>query len=295
MFFIAPLITLYSGHIILIVAAVIPAIFLLRFIYRSDRLEPEPKDLIWDLVKKGIISTFVAVMCERLGQLILNLFFAEETTLYNILMYFIVVGLSEEASKYVLLEKRTWDSPHFNCKFDGVVYAVTVSLGFALWENIEYVLNYGFETALIRAVTAVPGHACFGVFMGVWYGLAKSLSLKKDESASKTCRRLAVIIPAFIHGCYDYIATMTDPNSTIIFVVFVAVMFIASYLVVKRLSETDRYLDSEPATARKVVDINDPRVSYHAVDVESGDGESGYDPKVSYRPQEDSNQDNRRD
>ena len=66
-------------------------------------------------------------------------------------------------------------------------------------------------------------------------------------------------------------------------------------LIVKRLSETDRYLDSEPATARKVVDINDPRVSYHAVDVEGGDGESGYDPKVSYRPQEDSNQDNRRD
>ena len=67
-------------------------------------------------------------------------------------MYFVVVAISEEGFKYVLLKKRTWKSREFNCEFDGVVYAVFVSLGFALWENIFYVLSYGFATAVARLV-----------------------------------------------------------------------------------------------------------------------------------------------
>ncbi len=79
------------------------------------------------------------------------------STAYNVLLYFVVVALSEEGFKYLLLKKRTWYSSEFNCQFDGVVYAVFVALGFALWENISYVLMYGLGTAAIRAVTAVPG------------------------------------------------------------------------------------------------------------------------------------------
>ena len=242
MFFITPLISLYGGHIILIIAAIVPAFFLLRFIYRHDRLEPESPAIIKNLVLMGIVSTFIAVMCERLGSIILNLFFKEANTLYNFILYFFVVGLSEEASKYIVLKRTTWNSSEFNCKFDGVLYAVTVALGFALWENIEYVLMYGFTTALVRAVTAVPGHACFGVFMGAWYGLAKRCSLRGDEATSKKCLAISIGMPAVIHGCYDFIATMTNAYSTIIFIAFVALMFIICYTVVKRLSANDEYL-----------------------------------------------------
>lgn len=242
MFFVAPLLSLYGGHIILIVAAIVPAFFLIRFIYKQDRLERESNSVIVNLVLMGIVSTFIAVMCERLGSLILGIFFKEANTLYNFLLYFFVVGLSEEASKYIVLYRSTWNSSEFNCKFDGVVYAATVSLGFALWENIEYVLMYGFSTALVRAVTAVPGHACFGVFMGVWYGIAKRSQLRGDESMVKTCKILCVAMPAVIHGCYDFIASMTNPYSTIVFVVFVAIMFIICYTVVKKLSVNDEYL-----------------------------------------------------
>ena len=234
--------SLYGGHIILIIAAIVPAFFLLRFIYRHDRLEPESFQIIGRLVLMGIVSTFIAVMCERLGLLILNAVFSQPNVLYNLILYFLVVGLSEEASKYVVLKKTTWNSPEFNCKFDGVIYAVTVALGFALWENIEYVLMYGMTTALVRAVTAVPGHACFGVFMGVWYGLAKRCELRGDESTGKTCRMLCVLMPAVIHGCYDFIATMTNAYSTIVFVAFVLIMFIICYTVVKKLSRNDEYL-----------------------------------------------------
>ena len=182
---------------ILIAAAVIPAVFLLVHVYRADKLEKEPAPLLISLVLYGIAATFIALLLERFGSWLLGRYFPENSTPYNVLMYFGVVAFSEEGAKYFLLKRRTWNSAAFNCQFDGVVYAVFVSLGFALWENISYVLMYGLSTALVRAVTAVPGHACFGVFMGVWYGLAKRLHGQGKDGASKLCRVLALLLPAF--------------------------------------------------------------------------------------------------
>ena len=129
-----------------------------------------------------MISTALAGTAEQLGDWVLSYVVPEGSLAYNALFYFLIVGPAEEGFKYLLLKNRTWKSPHFNCQFDGVVYAVFVSLGFALWENIGYVLRYGFATAVARAVTAIPGHACFGVFMGVLYGVAKRQALAGDEA-----------------------------------------------------------------------------------------------------------------
>ena len=173
----------------LIAAAVIPAVFLLIKVYRADRLEKEPIGLLLSLLFLGIISTSLAALTEQLGEGILYRFVEENTILYNIILYYVIVAVSEEGFKYLLLRYRTWNSPNFNCEFDGVVYAVFVSLGFALWENIGYVLTYGFETAVARAFTAVPGHASFGVFMGVWYGAAKRYELAGMKDLAKSRRR----------------------------------------------------------------------------------------------------------
>ena len=145
----------------------------------------------------------------------------------------------------MVLKLGSWRNPEFNCKFDGVVYAVAVSLGFALWENIQYVLAYGFSTALIRAVTAVPGHACFGVLMGAWYGLAKRKEVQGWQSASKLARLFAVICPAIVHGAYDYIATNESDMGTVAFIVFVVIMFVICFYTVRRLSMGDKYMEDE--------------------------------------------------
>ena len=226
---------------ILIAAAVIPAIFLLVKIYTEDRLEPEPIGLIISLVFLGIISTTLASYAERIGIFALNMLFTEETTLYNAILYFIIVGYAEEGFKYAVLRYKTWKNPAFNCQFDGVVYAVTVSLGFALWENIGYVFEYGLSTAALRAVTAGPGHACFGVFMGAWYGAAKRYDLWGYKEKSKKNSVLALVVPAFIHGCYDFIATLDADAYSIIFIVFVSVLFLAAYNLVKKLSREDKF------------------------------------------------------
>ena len=232
---------------VLIAAAVIPAVILLLQVYRADRLEKEPTGLLISLLVFGVIATALAIVTETIGENILLSFFDETDLGYLILSNFIVVALSEEGFKLLLLRWRTWRSPNFNCQFDGVVYAVFVALGFALWENISYVLMYGLSTALVRAVTAVPGHACFGVFMGVWYGLAKRLHGQGKDRASKLCRVLALLLPAFLHGCYDYIATIESVHYGWLFAAFVAVLFTIAFILIKRQSRHDRYLNNYDA------------------------------------------------
>ena len=231
---------------ILIAAAVVPAVFLLVRVYRADRLEPEPSGLLLSLVLRGVFATVIAMALEELGSALLGSVYAENTLPYNIIMYFGIVAFSEEGAKYILLRRRTWRSAAFNCQFDGVVYAVFVSLGFALWENLGYVAMYGLGTALVRAVTAVPGHACFGVFMGVFYGLAKRYDGDGEDRASARCRRLAVWVPALLHGTYDFIATMEDPNCEWVFLVFVLALFTVSVRLVRVGSRNDRYIDGGP-------------------------------------------------
>ena len=231
---------LYANGI-LIAAAVIPAIWLLRYVYRMDRLEAEPRQLIISLLLKGILATFCAMASEYLGSWLLGLFFAENTVIYNLLMYFIVVAVSEEGFKYFFLKRMTWNDPEFNCTFDGVVYAVSLSLGFALWENIGYTFMYGLSTALLRAVTAIPGHACFGVFMGAFYGAAKRYEHYNIEQ-SRTYRILSLVVPVLLHGTYDFIATQFEGLSPV-FLVFVAILFVASYKILSNLSRQDNYID----------------------------------------------------
>ena len=225
--------------LILIAAAVVPAVFLMVKVYQADRLEKEPIGMLIGLLFLGIISTSLAGTAEELGSMALKNLFPNGGLISDALLYFIVVALSEEGFKYLLLKVRTWKSPHFNCQFDGVVYAVFVSLGFALWENIAYVLRFGFGTAVARAVTAVPGHACFGVFMGVWYGVAKRYELAGYMEESAHARKMALWIPILLHGVYDFTASMQNDIMSIIFLIFVGWMFRTALKLVRTVSAED--------------------------------------------------------
>ena len=230
---------------ILIAAAIAPAIFLFCYVYKKDTLEKEPIGLLVKLALWGIISTALASISETVGIAVLPYVSSAGSKLYNILLYFIVVALSEEGFKYLLLKWKTWRSTDFNCQFDGVVYAVFVSLGFALWENISYCVSYGFSTAVARALTAVPGHACFGVFMGTFYGAAKRCSISGDKKTAGSLLWASLLVPTFLHGMYDYLASTMEENDSYLFFIFVIVFFVAAYKLVKKLSENDRYISTD--------------------------------------------------
>ena len=238
-FLIAPILTY---NFILIAAAVIPAIFLMIKVYRSDHLERESPAMLWKLIKAGVFSSLLALLGEKVLSYLLDAAVPMDSPYYNILLYFVVVACVEEGAKYFLLQRNTWNNPEFDCQYDGVVYAVFVSLGFALWENISYVMYFGFTTAIVRAITAIPGHACFGVFMGAFYGIAKRNDYSGNKSAAWLYRALAFALPALLHGAYDYIASMEDQSNTWIFIAYVAVLFLVSFLLVSKTSREDRYI-----------------------------------------------------
>jgi len=229
-------------NLALIAAAVVPALILMYIIYKLDRLEKESSHVLFQLAKAGVFSALLAMIEERVLCAVLNAALVPGSVLYNVILYFGIVAFAEESSKYLLLKRNSWNFGEFNCKFDGVIYAVFVALGFALWENISYVLIYGFGTALVRAVTAIPGHACFGVFMGVFYALAKENELMGYHEQSGKYRLLAVFVPALLHGAYDYIATSGSLVGSGVFLVFIAAMFAVSFHLVRKMSREDKYM-----------------------------------------------------
>lgn len=61
---------LFYVNPILIAAAVIPAIVLLRFVYKEDRLDKESPGLLLSLMVFGILATFAAIVTEQIGEAI---------------------------------------------------------------------------------------------------------------------------------------------------------------------------------------------------------------------------------
>ena len=233
---------LFQSNFWLIAAAVVPAIILMYLIYKADRLDKEPKKLLLRLVLCGCAAAVLSMITESVGNAVLGAVLPAESTLYYVLMFFVVVAGSEEGFKYLLMKRATWNNPEFNCQFDAVVYATYTALGFALFENVGYVFMYGFGTALLRAVTAIPGHCCFGVFMGTWYGMAKRYEHTGELNRSTLCRKLALIVPMILHGIYDFIAVTAGDYGVVIFGVFIIGLFVFAIRKTRSLARNDQYI-----------------------------------------------------
>ncbi len=188
----------------LVGAAVIPPLILLYIIYRMDKLEREPRNLLLSLFIRGVIAMFPILIIELIGDRAIEIFSWSEM-LYLFFAYFIIPGFVEEGVKYQVTIRRIWNEPNFNYTFDAIVYAVFVSLGFAAVENIMYVLTSGFSTAVVRAIFSIPGHAMFGVVMGAGLAKAKRLEVQGDLTAAESAKNRAWILAAVLHGLYDFL------------------------------------------------------------------------------------------
>ena len=241
MFFFSPLMPNLVFHVtaIYVLAAVLPAVFLMRYVYRLDRIEREPVPLLISLIGKGIWAALAAIVLEMLGQSILNALVEPENPWYVFLTAFLVVAAVEEGTKFFFLYRRTWRDPNFNYRFDAILYAVFVSLGFAAFENVKYVFSYGLSVALPRAILAVPGHMGFAVFMGIFYGRAKRCADRGNRFGSTCNLVLGYLFPVFLHGVYDTCCMTGTSRSTAVFVGFVIAMYLIVYLLIKRESRMD--------------------------------------------------------
>lgn len=229
-------------QIIYAAAALLPAFFLLRYIYRKDVIEKESPRLLLSLLVNGIFAALASILLETIGEKILLKALGSDSPYYTAAFAFAVIAAVEEGTKLFFLRRRTWHDPNFNYRFDAVVYSVFVSLGFAAFENLRYVTAYGLAVALPRAILAVPAHMGFAVFMGVFYGNAKLMENKGHDLAKKLFIFLAYIISVLLHGFYDACLMIGTALSTLLFIGFVIIMYIAVIIIVKRQSKYDHMI-----------------------------------------------------
>ena len=197
---------------IIIFAAILPAILLVAYIWWKDKYQREPIHLILRGVTYGVLSAGLAIALESL---ILALGLTPEVPqgfLQAIWKAFVGAAIPEELVKLLMLWLLLRNNPYFDERFDGIVYACCVGMGFAGAENIIYLLGNidNWETVAIqRAVFAVPGHFMFAVAMGYFY----SMLYFGDMSWRKRFRIFWV--PVTLHGIYDGLLFMASLNTAL--------------------------------------------------------------------------------
>ncbi|WP_147678829.1 PrsW family intramembrane metalloprotease [Algibacter pacificus] len=182
----------------LLLAALAPVFFIIIYVYLKDKYEKEPKQL---MLIAFVLGAVISIIITSIMYYVFDWFLPlkdRSDVVQQFIKAFFVVGLTEEFSKYVIVRYFAQNRKAFNEAFDGIVYAVMVSMGFAATENIFYVFESGFETAFLRAITAIPAHATFGVLMGYFMGKAKF-------SNNKVVLNLSGLVLAIVfHGAYDF-------------------------------------------------------------------------------------------
>ena len=222
-----------------VLAAVLPAAALMYYVYKHDKIEKEPMDLLLKCALSGVYAAVLSVAGESLFEMIMSNFTYSNVTSYAIATA-IMVAAVEEFSKLLFLKKRTWNDPNFNYLFDAVVYSVFVSLGFAAIENVLYVFQYGLSIAIARALLAIPAHLGFSVMMGVYYGQAKAAEIYGKKKDYRKYILAAYFVPVIMHAIYDACALSESGTATIIFLVFVVIMDIVVFKTIKKGSSVDR-------------------------------------------------------
>lgn len=202
-------------------AALLPPILLLLFVWHKDATK-EPFLQLLKAVIFGALICIPAVFWESfMGALLFN---GEEPTtiIGTTLNAFLCAAVPEETLKLIALWLVLRRSPYFDEHFDGIVYAVCVSLGFAAVENVGYVLNHEeawVSVAVTRALMAIPGHYAFAVFMGYYYSMYHFV--RRDTTTAISI----LLVPVLAHGIYDSLAMSSMVNPLIGGLGFVFLIF----------------------------------------------------------------------
>ena len=182
--------------------ATAPVWALLTFFYIRDRYEKEPRSLLLRLFFMGMLVTLVAAPLGLLGIKLFEPFVAGAGWWGLWLENLIPIALVEEYVKFLVVWRLAYSHPAFDEPYDGMLYAITASLGFAALENVLYVAQGGAQVALVRAFLSVPAHALFAATMGYYISRAKFAARANEARAYL---RWALIIPTLLHGIFDFL------------------------------------------------------------------------------------------
>ena len=196
--------------IIVIALAVLPALILLYYANTQDKLQREPTNNLVKAFFYGGASVFASLLISvpfmKMG------LFPQEIHSYldAFRTAFLGAAIPEETAKLVLLWLFLRKCKDFDERMDGIVYAVCIGMGFASFENIEYLFAAGSDWVTVglgRSLTAIPGHFGFAVVMGYYFSLNHFDRYRAPGAGLKMW-----LYPVLLHGAYDWVAMSQEVN-----------------------------------------------------------------------------------
>lgn len=212
----------------LFLVSILPGLLWVSYFYRQDLFEPEPKDLILKVFVGGMFIVLPAGALEVLGRSGLTAARNTGDTLALLFYSFLFIGLIEEGLKFALLWVLVRPTGELDEPVDGIIYGITVGLGFAALENLFYTLALGFEVGLWRAVVTSLAHA---VFTG-WGGYLLTAQEKRfNQEWSRFLSGFGVAV--FLHGLYDFLLFLKTPVFTSASLLLTAVLI---YFLIQKIN-----------------------------------------------------------
>ena len=174
---------------------------------RLDHKRPEPRGTLRLVALGGMLAAGPVIV---LGQLLEAIGPADTTgpagvpTTYlgALWLSLVIAAIPEELAKSASVYLFAWKRPEFDERMDGIAYGARAGLGFALVENVAYLvllpddLRQYLVLLVARALLVVPGHA-------IWGGIAGYFAARKrfDGRGPGWIGGLAIAIA--MHAAYD--------------------------------------------------------------------------------------------
>lgn len=232
--------------------AVLPAIILVYYTYQQDKLQREPVKNLVRAFFFGWLSV-LASLCISMPFMGLGLFTCDIQSLGDAFRTaFFGAAIPEESAKLLLLWLFLRKCRDFDERMDGIVYAVCVGMGFAAFENIEYLLASGTEwvtTGIGRSLTAIPGHFAFAVIMGYYYSLNHFDKYRAPLAGLKMW-----LYPVLAHGLYDTVAMSAAVSPEVSGVVTVVILLGCFWGIKQARVHMSRHLVADSLDLRHGID-----------------------------------------
>ena len=178
---------------------IVPSLLILIYFFLSDKFK-EPKGTIALVFGLGVLICLPAGIINEFMEVNFSNIFSE-----RLLYSFLGPAWGEEILKFLILYTIVLKRNEFNEPMDGIVYGVVASLGFATYENYDYVFRLAetwdidpAQMAIWRSYSAVPMHGLNGCIMGFYFG-------KYAFTAEKKYLILSLLIPFLLHGFYNFL------------------------------------------------------------------------------------------
>jgi len=214
--------------------AIVSGFLWLMFLRGFEKVDPEPLKVILRVgLLGGLGSGFCAGTLNVLfGELTGSDLAASNLPLGNIVLDAIFVGLNEEAMKFLFTVLLIRHLKEFDEPIDAAIYSTAVALGFAVFENIDYAVTYGYVNLVVRSVTSTPLHLGTAVIWG--YGIARAKFLHRERYGRSAFP--SVLPAAAVHAFYNFLCSYFDDiDAGLSLLVALGFAFVLFLLLRKRL------------------------------------------------------------